>query len=364
MAYPAALLAAVALAAAPGLQTAGLRLNQLQVIGTHNSYKAAVQPELLAWMRTVTDEADAIDYAHAPLDEQLDLGVRGLEIDLYYDPDGGRYAAPRGQELLRSLGETPRPWEHAGAMGAPGFKVMHSADFDFRSNHATLDDALAALLVWSASNTAHLPVVVLVNLKSDPDPIPDATQPAEFDAAALDKLDAVIRRGLGDERLVTPDLVRGDAETLNSAVLGRGWPPLDALRGRFLWVLDEGDPKRALYAAGHPSLAGRVLFTTSAPGDAESAVLVLNDPVRDEAAIRRRVEEGYLVRTRADAGTVEARRGDSTRFEAAQRSGAQVISTDYPRPDERFRTGYAVRFADGSCCRRNPVTAAASEPGR
>ena len=40
-----------------------------------------------------------------------------------------------------------------------------------------------------------------------------------------------------------------------------------------------------------------------------------------------------------------------------QASGAQVISTDYPLPDERLGTGYSVAFEGGGCSRRNPVTA-------
>ncbi len=57
-------------------------LNQIQVIGSHNSYKKAIDPKLFA----VLQKADSagmskIDYSHAPLTEQLNLGLRALEID-------------------------------------------------------------------------------------------------------------------------------------------------------------------------------------------------------------------------------------------------------------------------------------------
>ena len=81
----------------------------------------------------------------------------------------------------------------------------------------------------------------------------------------------------------------------------------------------------------------------------------LNDPVTDEAKIRQAVLDGYVVRTRSDADTVQARTGDVTMREAALRSGAQWISTDYPVPDPRFSTGYAVTIPDGTPARCNPV---------
>lgn len=351
-------LVAVALSGAEEpFATAGLRLNQLQVIGSHNSYKRAVDPPLLRLMAAANSDARALDYAHPPLGEQLDLGLRGLELDVYNDPEGGLYAEPRGLELQRRMGFEPDAYDPLGEMQSPGFKVLHVTDVDFRSNCPTLDGALTELCEWSRRNAGHLPVVVTMNLNDKAAPFPNATRPAPFDAAALDNLDAAIREGIGKERLITPDSVRGEHETLEAAVRQDGWPLIDDVRGRFLWVIDERGAKRSSYLAGHPSLRGRVLFTTSDPGNPESAVLVVNDPVREGETIRRRVREGYLVRTRADAETAEARAGDRTRFEAAQESGAQVLSTDYPLPDERLGTGYSVSFEGGGYARRNPVTA-------
>ena len=61
-----------------------------------------------------------------------------------------------------------------------------------------------------------------------------------------------------------------------------------------------------------------------------------NDPVRSFDEIRSLVAEGFLVRTRADAGTVEARANDGSRRDKALASGAQLVSTDFPEPDPRF----------------------------
>jgi hypothetical protein len=109
-----------------------------------------------------------------------------------------------------------------------------------------------------------------------------------------------------------------------------------------------------MYVAGHPSLKGRVLFVNAAAGTAEAATMIINNPLAPE--IKSLVEKGYIVRTRADADTREARMNDKTDFMAACASGAQIITTDYYRKSTRFKSDYVVSF-DGSdkYVRMNPV---------
>ena len=49
------------------------------------------------------------------------------------------------------------------------------------------------------------------------------------------------------------------------------------------------------------------------------------------AEIDALVKQGYLVRTRSDENTEQARTDDTTRRDLALSSGAQMISTDYPQ---------------------------------
>jgi hypothetical protein len=181
--------------------------------------------------------------------------------------------------------------------------------------------------------------------------------PLPIGATELDALDAEIRSVFADDELITPDTVRADHDTLEEAVLTDGWPTLGESRGKVLFALDNEDAKRDAYIDGHGSLAGRVMFTSSPAGTPEAAFMKLNDAVGDEAAIREAVAAGYIVRTRADADTAEARTGDTTARDAALRSGAQWISTDYPVPDPRFGTGYFVEIPGGTPARCNPVNA-------
>jgi hypothetical protein len=70
------------------------------------------------------------------------------------------------------------------------------------------------------------------------------------------------------------------------------------------------------------------------------------------------VKAGFMVRTRADAETIQARRNDTSMREAAFTSGAQYISTDYMWAEPRFPGGYAVRMPKGVIAGCNPVRAA------
>jgi len=75
-------------------KTEGLELSlvDLQTIGSHNSYKIEIpENELQLIALTSPDAARGLDYGHLPIEEQLDLGMRQLEIDVARDPDGGLY---------------------------------------------------------------------------------------------------------------------------------------------------------------------------------------------------------------------------------------------------------------------------------
>lgn len=329
-------------------------MNELQVIGTHNSFKLPVQPELLARMKVLYRGADELDYGHAPIPDQLALGLRNLEFDVYWDPDGGRYGKPLGNRLLSMLGTKPWPLVNAEALGLPGFKVLHDCDFDFRSHHAALEDYLDELRSFSSANPTHVPVVVTMNIKQGSHPIPGTVKGPEFDIATFQALNGLIAERLSG-RLITPAFVRGDAASLEEAVLARGWPMIDDVRGRYLFLLDASGSTRRRYARAFPDLHGAAFFTIERPGHPNAAFMMVNDASGGAARIRTLVDRGYMVRTRADAGTREARAGSTDRFEAAMKSGAQVISTDYPVPDERLGTGYAARFGDGAYTRPNPV---------
>jgi hypothetical protein len=333
------------------------RLNQIQVLGSHNSYKQAIEPELLKILKQ-KDAAryEALEYSHLPFAGQLGRGIRQLEIDVVYDPQGGRYAKPHGLEMLKQRGLPALAYDHGGFMLQPGLKVLHVPDIDFRTHAYTFRQALEQLKDWSDAHRSHLPIVILMNAKDAPGEDPDFTVPLPFDAAAFDAWDAEIRSVLPRNRLITPDDVRGSHDTLEQAALVQDWPGLDESRGKFLFILDEHDHKREIYSAGHPSLRGRAMFADAEPGTPEAAFCIVNEVGRDFARIQELVRAGYLVRTRADADTREARAGDYSRAKAAFASGAQFVSTDYYLPAP-FPSRFQVSLPGGGTARANPVVA-------
>lgn len=340
-------------------QAPALGMNDITAVGTHNSYKLAIPQDELAAMVAVNPGAVGLDYAHRPLAEQLDAGARQLELDVLNDPEGGRYARP-----LTALGEGyAADSAFVATMERPGFKTLHMADVDFRSSCLTFVACLGEVDAWSRAHPDHAPLLIMLNAKTGDPSMPGGTRPLDFDAAAWDALDAEIRSVFGPDRLITPDEVRAGRATLREAVLAGGWPRLDAARGRVFFALDEGPEKVASYTAGRPALEGRVLFVNTDENSPAAAYLTLNDPVAQGDRIRAAVRQGFIVRTRADADTREARAGDVSRRDAALASGAQYVSTDYIWADPRLGA-YEVRLADGAAAVCNPVRAADRCGGR
>jgi len=342
-----------------------MRLNYVQEVGTHNSYHIQPRTPLLLFLLGLDPRAASLQYTHRPLDQQLEgLGIRQVELDVYADPTGGRYALPLGQLVFPNTPpfDPPKP-----ALLQPGLKVLHIPDIDFESTCLTFVICLQTLEDWSDANPGHLPIMVQVEAKDEAAPpippgilppgLPPLAVPVPFGPSELNSIDTEIRSVLSEAQLITPDDVRGDRPTLNEAVLVDGWPTLNEARGQFLFTLDNTGAKRDNYVAGHPSLAGRVMFTSSPAGSAEAGFFKLNEPATDAPTISALVAAGYLDRTRADAETLEARFNDPVRRDIALASGAQFVSTDYPEPDPQIGTPYKVWIADGVNARCNPVLA-------
>lgn len=326
-----------------------VRLNEIQIIGSHNSYKQAIDPDLMKQIALIDQNlAASLEYAHLTFPAQLNRGIRKFELDVFYDPQGGRYQSPAGLKRIR----TARPYD-TSTLSLPGFKVMHIQDIDFRSHCPRLRGCLQQFVSWSDGHPNHLPIFITINAKDGALPVADFVKPLVFDEQAWNDLDQIFREGLG-ERLFTPDEFRAGEPTLPDAI-ERGWPSLDSMRGRFVLVLDHGGEKLAQYIKGHTALEGRAMFVNSEAGTPESAIRIVNDPIKDGATIRQLVEQGYIVRTRSDADTIEARTGSTERREQAFASGAQIISTDYYLPNPQFGTGFNVQFPDGTLARCNPL---------
>ncbi len=317
-----------------------LHMNDIVAVGTHNSYKLAMPAAHMARLHAVDPaQAQALDYAHRPLAEQLDRGARQLELDVNFDPDGGHYAAGSADAEL----------------ALPGFKVLHIPAIDYASSCVRLMVCLQMILDWSNAHPDHVPILLMFNAKDDQNAARGGVDALRFTTQAFDALDAEIRSVVPAHKLITPDDVQGEHPTLREAVLAGNWPTLDQARGRLMFALDEGPDKVAIYRGQRRSLEGRVFFVNTDEDSPAAAYLTLNDPIAQRERIARAVQAGFIVRTRGDAETREARADDTRRRDQALASGAQYISTDYLWVEPRISSSYTVRLPGGAAATCNPV---------
>ncbi len=322
-----------------------LRLNQIQAIGSHNSYHVAPPAELLGTLKKFNKGADAWNYTHPPLATQLELGVRQFELDVFADSKGGLFSNPLGLKLAGLSGA--KGLKADPALSQPGIKVLHIPDADCWSTVPTLKQALTEMSAWSQQHPHHLPVMILLECKDQPQP-PLPTKPEAFTRECLLEMEKEILSVIPAARILRPDDVRGKEATLRDAVLKNGWPAVDSLRGKFLFCLDNTDAIRDRYLEGNTALENRLIFA-SAPDAKHPAAgwFKRNDPVRDLDGIRELVEAGFLVRTRADES-----KPDPLMKAKAFDSGAQWVSTDH----FAGKNDTLVSFGEASMVRGNPLT--------
>ena len=290
-------------------ESTNISINHTQFVGSHNSYKQAMPDGFVQQlMKLNTEVMESLEYEHIPLAKQLDLGIRKLELDVFYVADEAR------------------------------FLVGHVQQIDMNSNCATLRICLNQIIDWSKKNTTHAPIWISFNAKDGY--IFGLPSPETFSPVAFALMDSIIEEMLG-EKLIRP-----------SDIVDLQWPLLDEVRGKFILILDEGGAKRDMYYDGWQQ---RPMFTNSPEGHPAAAIMILNDPVGQFDEIQRLVKAGYMVRTRADADTREARKNDTRRKAAAFASGAQAVSTDYYLPATHFGNDYQVSLPKPIEC--NPITA-------
>ena len=358
---------------APSTSFDVLRLNQLQYIGTHNSYHIAPDQTMgLLMLATGYQKGEkwaaevlvpALDYSPPPIEVQLALGLRMFELDVYDDPKGGRFASPGIFKALKKanlLAEAP--YDPQQQMRQPGFKVLHAVDYDVRSTCKLLKACLQHIMDWSLANPGHIPIQVHIEpKKSNRPPVAGAYNPIvveQLGREGIVRLTEEILSVIPRTHIVTPDDVRGDAETLKQAISKTGWPTMRDLKGKIMLSLFHPGEVTNHYIDAYPNLAGGLFFVND--DDAYSAVdtiKMFNKPHKPKhyGNIKSTIAKGYLAYTRSDANTVEARNNEVRRRNKAFNSGAHFISTDYPFPDYRF-SDYNVQFENGKYVRCNPKT--------
>lgn len=360
-------------ATAPGTADDTLKLNQIQIVGTHNSYHQPADPRVLDWAapkvtaaiaeilktlspqvrktleeenfanRGIPDVRQSLEYYEPALTAQFSAGIRSVELDLHHDPKGGLYSDPAPYKMLREQGATDMLPMLQTDMDKPGLKVLHMADIDFRTSCTTFRLCLAEMRLWSDKHPDHSPIFVLIEPKIGGLTIPGTVSVPNFDVAAYEEFDRTIVETLGRDRVIAPDDVRGNHKTLEEAVLAGSWPTVAQARGKFLFLmLSPGAQLAGLdgYLTGHESLKGRMAFIDSEPGMPHAAFVQDDNAMKDLGRVEKLVRQGYLVRARSDIDSVEARTNDTSRRDKTWATGAQIVSTDYYSAPNVFGNDY------------------------
>jgi hypothetical protein len=334
-----------------------LHLNQIQVIGTHNSYNMGFAPSEAKYFEEHYAKAyHGVEYHHQTLTRQLNGGVRQLELDIVQDPEGGRFAHPKIVELTKEAGLPVDPdFDPKLDYMKPGFKTLHLGDLNQRSNCILFTECLKEIRTWSKAHKGHVPLFILIEDKQGRvSQLPGAVTAEPWTGTTWDAMDAEIRSVFKEDEMITPDKVRGNAATLEEAVLAGKWPTLGEARGKVVFLLYNRKSAPA-YLEGHSMMKGRVLFVNGRQGEPEAGFVEQDQGKADEIAAL--VKKGYLVRTRADFNTDQGRTNDTARKDETLSSGAQMVSTDFPLSEPAPWTGYTVGLPGGVAARCNPVNA-------
>ena len=276
-----------------------LRLNHIQTKGSHNSYHQ--EPE------TAFDASH--EYSHPTLTAQLELQVRQLELDLHRTTTG--------------------EWQ-----------VFHLPTIDEETSCLAFSDCLQEIRDWSDAHGWHLPITVWLEPKDDLDELAEGLESIGDDLLLIDD---EIRRVFPEDRLFTPDDLRGDAGSVSEAVSTVGWPLLGDVRGQVIFALLDSGAHREVYLRDAPDLMARVLFVDSQPKDRFAALIKDGSP-KD---IAQWSQAGFVVTSN---GSLAGDGASSAEDDAAlQAAGVHHVATDFVAPSD----GYWLDLTP----RCNPVTA-------
>ena len=99
---------------------------------------------------------------------------------------------------------------------------------------------------------------------------------------------------------------------------------MGAVRGR-IFVIIQGSGVQH-----YPSNAGAFVYGN--PENPDCIFLLYDDPFQCEE-LTKQMRTTHMIRTRTDAGTIEARANDYSRLKKSLEIGAQILSTDYYKKD-------------------------------
>ena len=295
----------------------GVKINEIAVIGTHNSYQMLPTPQKYAFEKYLMfisggEKGTKLNFEMDTYTAQLEQGVRNLEIDI---------------ETVDKNGEV-------------SFIVTHSPIFDNTSSAYDFAKGLKEIALWSDNNPNHLPVYLLIEPKGE---VPLINDMKNFSVGYTDELDEIIREVLGD-RLLTPKQALGDYNSFEEMRMDDGWPALKDAAGKIIVLLHPCDVTDE-YINIDFSFASQAMFPMLRFDctDKPYATFILDNEPKTAMENNKKTigEKNLMVRTRADSYPDF----DEERYRCADDCGSHIITTDYP--PRHIRAGEHIYDFDG-----------------
>ena len=255
-------------------------------------------------------ESSKSAYYHETLTDQLNIGIRGLEIDVN--------ARKSGDDIV--------------------FNTFHTL-LDSRTCALSFDLALEELKLWSDANPEHIPITVLIEVKEL------AITPLLGNSLeVINALDDTIGEILGD-KVLTPSEIMGTHSTFGAMRGVNDWIRLDEAKGQIMVVLHKSDMTYA-YVNQDTSMDTFNMVPSFYYDDLEeysdfASVLLMNDP--DDDRIPTAIAANCIVRSRADTYPLPSE--DYMKVDGLVAQGVNMITTDYPvRTVERVSGEYVAQL--------------------
>lgn len=254
----------------------GVKINEIAVLGTHNSYQllATAQKRALENVRSFLSSGEKGGKRNFEMDtytEQLERGVRNLEIDIETVDDGE----------------------------AVSFIVTHSPITDNASSAYDFAKGLEEIALWSDNNPGHIPVYLLIEPKGK---VPSVNHMKGFSYEYAKKLDSIITETLGN-RLLTPKQMMGNYASLEEMRMADAWPTLKEAAGKIIVLLHPCDVTQQ-YIDADTTLSSHAMFPMLRFEDVDksyASFILDNEPENATANNSVTVDEKKLmVRSRAD----------------------------------------------------------------
>lgn len=301
----------------------GVKFNEVAFLGTHNSYQLLATKPKRALMKAIEIISfGKVDYTKATfemdtLTNQLEYGIRNLEIDIETSDDGKNI----------------------------GFIVTHTPILDNVTSCYDFAKALEEIKMWSDNNPKHLPITILIEPKGE---VLNINNMQDFSLDYANELGETIKSMLGDT-LLTPAQMMGDYASFKEMRENDGWLTLEETLGKVMVLMHPCDVTDD-YIKQDETIKSQVMFPMlrfQSINETYASFILDNNPVEAGVNNAKTIGEcNLIVRTRADSHPTFS----DERYASADVCGSQIITTDYPPRSVRTNEhtydfdGYTVKL--------------------